>query len=123
LEKLNVGGAMNLTSGIFSAPVEGRYFFSFTALGQYPGSSVLQSCLIRLYKNGVYIGRTYSDEMSTVGQYEPLSLQSTLNLEKGDEIWVELLSETSGASLYGPYTIFNGFLLEEDISQSVKMLR
>jgi hypothetical protein len=115
-----VGGAMNLTSGIFSAPVVGRYFFSFTALGLYPGSSVLQ---IHLYKNGVFIGRSYSDEMTTAWQYEPLFLQSTLNLEKGDKIWVEIVTETSGASLTGAYTIFNGFLLEEDISQSVKMLR
>jgi hypothetical protein len=114
---------MNLTSGIFSAPVEGRYFFSFTALGLYPGSSVLQACQIRLYKNGVYIGRTYSDEISTAGQYETLSLQLTLNLDKGDQVWVAIASATSGASLTATYTIFNGFLLEEDISPSVEMLR
>lgn len=121
-ELLNVGGAMNLTSGIFSAPVVGRYFFSFTGLGRYPGSSVLQRCFINLYKNGDSMGRGYSDEISTAGQYDPLSFQSTLNLEKGDEIWLEISLLSTGASLTATYTIFNGFLLEEDISQSVKML-
>ncbi len=68
------------------------------------------------------MGRTYSDEMSTAIQYEPLSLQLTLNLEKGDEIWLEIATLSTGASLSGAYTIFNGFLLEEDISQFVKTL-
>ena len=120
IELLNVGGAMNLNSGKFTAPVAGRYFFSFSGLVRFPGSSASQSCQIRLYKNGVYIALSYSDEISTLNQYESLSLQSTLNLEKGDEIWLEIISVTTGVILYNFYTDFNGFLLEENISQSVK---
>ena len=119
-ELLNVGGAMNSTSGKFTAPVAGRYFFSFSGLVRFPGSSAPQYCEIRLYKNGVYIAKSYSDEISTLNQFESLSLQSTLNLERGDKIWLEIAYLTTGVLLHHHFTDFNGFLLEENISQYVK---
>jgi hypothetical protein len=73
-----------------------------------------------LYKNGDRIARSYSDEISATVQFETLSLQSTLNLNKGDQIWLEIDSLISGATLHGYlFNQFNGFLLEEDISQFV----
>ncbi len=38
-EKQNVGGAMNLSSGIFSATRAGKYFFLFSGLAKLPTSS------------------------------------------------------------------------------------
>jgi hypothetical protein len=109
---------MNFTSGKFTAPVAGKYFFSFTGLIRFTGSSTIQNCYLYLYKNGDRIARSYSDEISATVQFETLSLQSTLNLNKGDQIWLEIDSLTPGTFLYGGlYNQFNGFLLEEDISQ------
>ncbi|XP_046462614.1 uncharacterized protein LOC124208790 isoform X1 [Daphnia pulex] len=122
VEILNVGGAMNFTSGKFTAPVAGKYFFSFTGLIRFTGSSTIQNCYLYLYKNGDRIARSYSDEISATVQDETLSLQSTLNLNKGDQIWLEIDYLTPGTTLNGPFSQFNGFLLEEDISQFVKTL-
>jgi hypothetical protein len=115
-----VGGAMNFTSGKFTAPVAGKYFFFFTGLIQFRGSSTQQYGQVYMYKNGNLIARSHSDEISAANQYETLSLQSTLNLIKGDQIWLEIDSLISGATLHGYlFNQFNGFLLEEDISQFV----
>ena len=112
---LNVGGAYSATTGRFTAPAGGKYFFSFTGLVKFPGISSLVRTEIGLYKNGAFIGFSESDENFNSGfQYETISLQSTLELIKGDQIWIGISSISSGVSLEGNYyTHFNGFLLEQ----------
>ena len=114
-EMLNVGGAYSATTGRFTAPAGGKYFFSFTGLVKFPGISSLVRTEIGLYKNGAFIGFSESDENFNSGfQYETISLQSTLELIKGDQIWIGISSISSGVSLEGNYyTHFNGFLLEQ----------
>ena len=115
---------MNLSSGKFTAPRTGTYFFSFTGLIGYPTpcSSV---CFLELglYLNGNMIGKSWNDEANTVGFQEvPLILQSTLNLQTGDQVWLQIIYITSGAVLFessSKVTTFTGWLLQENISQSL----
>jgi hypothetical protein len=120
---------MNLTSGIFTAPRPGIYFFSFTGLADFPAktSSVYfeANLHVYLYLNGGRIGSgRVLDEGSPVAvKYSPLStLQSTLNLKKGDQVWLEIfdLTLTENNNLMGnDYTHFMGFMLEEEIVASL----
>ena len=110
LELLNVGGAMNLTSGKFTAPRDGIYSFSFNGLAWFPASSTTVFLRVYMYLNGIGIARGYADEVGTAAQYETFSWQSTLNLKAGDQIWIEINSMATGAYLNGYcYTHFSGY--------------
>ena len=74
--------------------------------------------------NGDRIGMGDVQESNNVAnQLSPLTLQSTLNLKKGDQVWVEIDWQSTGAYLFddGTHhrTHFTGFMLEEEIVASL----
>ncbi|XP_046643658.1 uncharacterized protein LOC124328873 isoform X2 [Daphnia pulicaria] len=115
VEKLNAGGAMNLQTGIFTAPKPGKYFFSVSGKAGFPASSTWIFLRINLYKNSEYVGFCFSDEISA-SQFETFSLESTLDLRKGDTISLKIVEQGPGVYLRGGGSFhFTGWLLEEDI--------
>ncbi|XP_032780852.2 uncharacterized protein LOC116919081 [Daphnia magna] len=123
VQRLNIGGAMNLQSGKFTAPRTGIYSFIFSGLVTF-SSTDHQSLRCEFFKNGNRLHFCYADHpgQSILGppEHESLILQSTLPLQLGDQIWVQIDYRGSGVYLESAnYTYFSGLLLEEDISISL----
>lgn len=79
VERLNQGGAMNLTSGVFTAPVPGSYFFLFSAI---KGAAWGSGTEIYLYHNKEFIGTAYGSP----NDRPVLMMQSLLELKSGDKV-------------------------------------
>jgi hypothetical protein len=78
---------------------------------------------VALYLNGGIIGSGKAEESNNVaGQLSPLTLQSTLNLKSGDQLWLEIHWQSIGAYLYYDsyhFTHFTGWMLQEEIVASL----
>lgn len=105
--KLNVGNAMNAATGTFVAPRSGKYFFAASGLT----NSDTAHLHVQLQLNGASIGRG-----SGVKIYDTFSIQSTLQLSKGDQIRLFLQDGTIHDN-NEHHTHFVGFLLEESVFQ------
>ncbi|KAI9563555.1 hypothetical protein GHT06_011019 [Daphnia sinensis] len=119
---INIGGAMDASSGRFTAPVKGTYFFSFTGLAQFSVSNLpLRELNVLIYKNGQAVARSQLNKVNGIANpnyLSPLTVQTTLTLQAGDNVWVQ--SDVVNGGYVHDYgearcTHFNGWLLEEEI--------
>ena len=117
---------MNKTSGIFTAPRAGTYTFAFAGVMVIPHTGKPESdnipyLLVRMIlNNNLMIAEGIADDFINGGwdSRETLSFQSTINLQAGDEIFLMYFADLP--SIYLSYTHFSGWLLEENLSQSLK---
>jgi hypothetical protein len=99
------------TTGIFSAPKSGKYFLISSGISEINVNARVELQIKTATVDWSRIGQAYS-----AMTHQTFSLQSTLDLAKGDQIRL-ILIEGAIHDNANHYTSFVGQLLEEDIIQ------
>jgi hypothetical protein len=98
---------MDPSTGIFTAPRPGKYFFGFSAIAEVTQGTIAARVDFQL--NGVKIAQAYGHTT-----YDTIAHQSTLQLKKGDQITLFLVAGAINDATGYPHTFFVGWLVEED---------
>lgn len=115
IERLNIGQAMNVNQGVFTAPRNGTYHFAFTGMKDWAGVDLnIQLKLNEGTPKSMLVGTANVGDRNG---YFTLGLKSTLKLVAGDRI--SLRKNGNGVlrdAEDNHYTHFTGRLLDEDLS-------
>ncbi|XP_042258021.1 uncharacterized protein LOC121889862 [Thunnus maccoyii] len=101
----NIGQAYNPTTGIFTAPVRGAYYFRFTLWDTHTSTWMGAN----LYHNKKRM--MYSSDITDSNGNVSVSNALILQLEKGDVIYMTLGTDHRVSDQYVNRTTFDGFLL------------
>ena len=105
----NVGGGYHKSHGTFTAPTDGVYVFSLTAMAR-PGHYEH----LEIVKDGTGIILVYVGMPSTHSYFNSATGIATLTLSTGNEVWVQTVGDSwhgTGSLHGGSSTSFSGWLL------------
>lgn len=97
-------GSYNPTTGIFTAPVRGVYYFSFS------GHNISNKPMgLQLMKNGSHMVTVYNHPAGN--RFETATNGMVLQLEVGEQVYMRLMANTWIYDNSNQHSTFTGFLL------------
>ena len=102
---LNAGSAYNGKTGIFTAPTDGIYSFTWTILTQ-PGYRFETE----IVHNGNIVGYNYVNGKSNSAQFESSSTTAMIRMKRKDKVWIRT-HRNFGQYAYQDWSSFSGFLM------------
>lgn len=106
--QLNVGNGYHAAHGVFIAPRAGIYLFSVSILSTTRPNQYVE---VTMQKNGNRLGMAYANGSDSVNRLDQGSITLAVELDVGDEIWVQYDHPEDGvfAGYYG--SSFTGILI------------
>ena len=105
IKKLNVGNAMDMTTGIFTAPKAGIYYFAYNGIKDaYAAATDLY---LQLNGNNTAVAHATHNQGGMA-----MAVHATLKLQAGDKISL-VLSQGVVHDFFNNFSSFVGWLLEE----------
>lgn len=114
---ININNALDVKTGVFKAPIDGIYYFYFTAIKAERDGFYTDHLQVELQLNGTFIAESNVKSKDRFGLY-PVYLQATVKLKAWDNVGVVLIE----GGIHEEYSLdfekqdhgteFIGFLIE-----------
>jgi hypothetical protein len=114
----NVGSCFNGTTGRFTAPITGRYLFTFSSYSNLNAASIAEYMHPLFLVNGSYTSRRGGGSSAYrlrghgyADYYKDMEMTEIFALQASDYVEVYIYHSTTTCGVYGTYKLYTGVFL------------